>query len=1071
MICLNIDGKEVKGHQGQTILQIAEANGIKIPTLCHNERLKPYGACGICVVQLQGSPNLIRACATEAQDGMTVVTDNARIRKSRKMTLELLLSDHSGDCRPPCSQACPAETDCQGYVGLIANGQYKEAVALLKESYPIPLSIGMVCPHPCEDACRRRLVEEPVAIANLKAFAALEDMYNEHPYKPEVKALTGKKAAVVGSGPAGLTAAFFLARQGHMVTVYEAMPELGGMLRYGIPEYRLPKKLLDREINMIKEIGVEFVTNTRINRDISLDELRQQYDAIFLGIGAWISSKIDCPGEDLPGVIGGIDFLREVAMNHPVDLGRRVAVIGGGNTAMDAARTAVRLGADEVMVLYRRTRAEMPAEDVEIEEAMEEGVIFHFLVAPAEIIAENGRAAGIRMQKMRLGEPDKSGRRRPEPTGEEELFAVDTIIAAIGQTVNTDGFENLKLSRWGTLEADEKNYQTSLPGVFAGGDGVSGPGIAIEAVAQGQQAARAMNAYLNGAELSHHKPFLVQRKLEAKHFADYERQPREQLHHADPQVRRRNFYPVSQVFDQAKALREASRCLECGCLDYYECKLIHYAREYEVQPERWEGAKHPDAAFKGHAFIMNEPGKCIFCSLCIRTCDEVVGAGALGLVRRGFETMVQPEFGLPLQQTACISCGQCVANCPTGALAERSPIEKQVPLVFNKQAALCSQCAMNCGQIIENYGDMLVRAVPEADGFLCARGRFGWKGPEKDRVLQAMLRKNGTLEMVSLKEAVEQFVRSQQASIDTGAQTAVLVSPSWTLEDAAALADWSHHVLQADKLSSFSYNAAAGIAHVLGQSLSTNRLDQLESSDLVIVLGSFRHSQVAAMKLRQAANKGARLVVISPGKTLMDDLAAIKAIPNTNSTNWLLQILAAIVDQGWYNSDFINNKTNGFEAVKSQLAALAYGEDARMIAQAYSQAQKAMIVIDGYETSATAVQIMTMTAVICGHIAALHQGIIVVTAGGNAAGTVMAGFDSRRRDILTAMEEGRINILVIADEDPVGAGIITPDIFSRVKTKVVLTAYMHDTARLSDIVIPTRIPLELSGHYIAPGAS
>ena len=252
MLNINIDGKELKGYAGQTILEIARENGIEIPTLCHDERLETYGACGICVVEVEGNNRLVRSCATEISPGMVVITNSERVQASRKVTLELLLSDHIGDCRPPCVKACPAQTDCQGYVGLIANGEYQEALKLIKEQIPLPASIGLVCPHPCEEACRRQLVEEPIAIAALKTFAAEQDIYTDNPYIPVPGVPSGKRAAIIGGGPAGLTAAYFLALEGHEVVIYEAMPQAGGMLRYGIPQYRLPKEILDQESGLLK---------------------------------------------------------------------------------------------------------------------------------------------------------------------------------------------------------------------------------------------------------------------------------------------------------------------------------------------------------------------------------------------------------------------------------------------------------------------------------------------------------------------------------------------------------------------------------------------------------------------------------------------------------------------------------------------------------------------------------------------------------------------------------------------------------------------------------------------------
>ena len=344
-IRVNIDGYEIEAQEGATILQIARENGIEIPTLCHDARVEAYGACGLCVVEVEGSPKLARACATKAADGMVIHTQGERAKQARKVALELLLSDHEGDCKAPCSLNCPAGTDCQGYVGLIANGQYREAVKLIKEKVPLPASIGRICPHPCEQACRRKLVEDPIAIAHLKSFAADLDLRSWEPYRPECAPDTHKKISIVGGGPAGLTAAYFLRTMGHSVTVYDAMPKMGGMLRYGIPQYRLPKEVLDQEIAAIAKLGVTMFNNAKVGDGLTLDGLQESSDAVLVAIGAWTSSSMRVPGESLNGVMGGIDFLRHVALNEPSGIGERVAVVGGGNTAMNACRTAVRMGA------------------------------------------------------------------------------------------------------------------------------------------------------------------------------------------------------------------------------------------------------------------------------------------------------------------------------------------------------------------------------------------------------------------------------------------------------------------------------------------------------------------------------------------------------------------------------------------------------------------------------------------------------------------------------------------------------------------------------------------------------
>ena len=496
-----VNGKECFGEAGKTILAIAAENGIEIPNLCYNKQLKVYGACGLCVVEVEKVPKLLRACATVATDGMVVTTNSPRVVQARKIALELLMSDHEGDCKGPCHLGCPAHTDVQGYVKQIALGNDREAVRIIKDKIPLPASVGRVCPHPCEEDCRRQFVEQPLSIAYLKAFAADNDMASANPFKPAVAAANGKKVGIVGGGPAGLNAAYQLAVKGYAVTVFDMMPEMGGMLRYGIPEYRLPKAVLAAEVASIEKLGVTMINDIKVGTDVTLEKLREQFDAILVAVGAWKSTGIGCEGDKLEGVLGGIDMLREVNLGGRPDLGKNVAVVGGGNVAMDACRTAVRLGAENVYVIYRRTRAEAPAEDLEIEEALEEGVTFKWLTNPAEIIGENGKVTQIKLQVMELGEPDASGRRRPiEIPGSEFILDVDTVIMSLGTNPNplirstTPGLET---NRKGCLIVNE-NEMTTRDGVFAGGDAVTGAATVILAMGAGKKGAAAIDRFIKG---------------------------------------------------------------------------------------------------------------------------------------------------------------------------------------------------------------------------------------------------------------------------------------------------------------------------------------------------------------------------------------------------------------------------------------------------------------------------------------------------------------------------------------------------------------------------------------------
>lgn len=743
-IHFKINNTEVEAEPGELLIHTAQKYGIEIPSLCHNDKVKSYGACGVCVVENAKGGKLMRSCSTEVGpqfEGMEIYTETPRVIQARKIAIELLMTDHTGDCRPPCMLECPAHTDCQGYVGLIANGFTEEAVRLIMEKIPLPASIGRVCPHPCEKACRRAALEEPVSIANLKRFAGDVNLgKGEHAYKPDVLPDTGKKVAVIGGGPAGLTAAAVLRGKGHAVEVFDMMPEMGGMLRYGIPEYRLPKAIVAQEVALLASMGIGMHNNVRVGEEkYTLEYFRSEYDAVIVAIGAWKSSRMRIPGEDLAGVMGGIDFLREIALGKIPELGRKVAVVGGGNTAMDACRSAVRAGASEVYTIYRRTRAEMPAEQIEIDEAEEEGVVFKFLCNPVELLGTDGRVSAVKAQKMKLGEPDAGGRRAPVPVeGEFETIEVDTVIMAIGQSCNLSGLETLAHTKKNTLSADETNFTTSESGVFACGDVTNrGAGIAIAAIAEAQKAAAAAHEYLTSglaAERAKNEDemFYSRRELSKEQIREEysfrNSENRVSLRHRPAQERKADFKEFVSGYSAEEAQREASRCLECGCLDFYECRLLELANRYEIHPDRIGGERHHRRSLKVKAeYFTRDQDKCILCGLCVRACEEVTGRGVLGLVGRGFDTTIQPAMGLPLKEADCMSCGLCVSVCPTGALTENMNGMKAVPLPENFFTHRCTLCSAGCALLVSHYGNAVLKAVPlpgkDAD-VLCERGRF-----------------------------------------------------------------------------------------------------------------------------------------------------------------------------------------------------------------------------------------------------------------------------------------------------------------------------------------------------------
>ena len=553
-----------------------------------------YGGQRECGVGCLGLGDCIKACNFSAiamgKDGFPVVDENMcvgcgaceaacpkNILQVKTMSQRLLDFNAEDDALAPCAQRCPAEINIPKYISEIKRGDYRAAVQTIRMRNPLLLSCGRVCPHPCEDDCRRGLADEPVSINQLKRFAADYEMNSGSRVPITCAPDNGRKVAVIGGGPAGLSCAYFLRRVGYQVTIYDAMPKLGGIIRYGIPEYRLPKKVLDWEIEGITRLGIDVRTNMKFGSDFGLGSLvTAGYEAIFMGIGAWKDYGLGIPGDDMKGCYQGINFLSRTALGEKIPLGKKACVVGGGNTAVDCARTMLRLGVEEVYMVYRRTRKEMPANEVEIVASEHEGIKFVFLAAPAKVVGnEEGQVTHLEYLKMELGEPDASGRRRPVPIeNSETLLEVDTIVTAIGQSPDASFKEEtsrriseLALTRWSTIDNDPTTLQsTTVPYIFTGGDSATGPALVVDAIGAGRRAARSIDLFLKGEKVAPVKKSLQGKKIEESVFTTVPGVTpikRAEMPELPVSERIDSMVEVDLVLPEDLALTEANRCLSC----------------------------------------------------------------------------------------------------------------------------------------------------------------------------------------------------------------------------------------------------------------------------------------------------------------------------------------------------------------------------------------------------------------------------------------------------------------------------------------------------------------------------
>jgi len=1099
-----LNGNIVEGYQNETVLQLAKRNGIEIPTLCNDDRLEPFSSCYVCVVEIEGMRGLQPSCSTKIAEGMKINTDNEKVYKSRKMAIELMLSNHYADCVAPCKLTCPAGVDVQGYIALIDKGLYNEAVALIKKTNPLPAICGRVCVRPCEVACRRNHIEGVgVGIDYLKRYTSDIDLNSDTKFKPEIKPDTGKKIAVIGAGPAGLTAAYYLRVEGHSVDIFEASPNPGGMLRYGIPPYRLPNDIIDAEVKNITDLGVNIFYNKNLGDNLSYKELKTKYDSFIVTIGSQIGSGIGCENDDAGNIFSGIDFLRNMEMTgQKLDFrGKKIAVIGGGNTAMDCCRTARRCGADDVYVIYRRTEKEMPANPIEIHESKLEGVNYMFLTAPASVVKDaDGNLDKLVCYKMELGEPDASGRRRPvKVDGSESEIKLDYILAAIGQKtnvnflndINSNTEEPFKLNKWGDIDADKHTLQTSIKNIFAAGDSVTGPATLIEAIAQGRKAARSAHQYLSNQAFTPEPFEFISKKdnFETQKPEDYknafEQIEREEMPTLNPEVRN-NFDEVELGYENKQAACETQRCLECGCVAYFDCTLKKIASDYKAEQKQYSGDYKKHEVDFAHPFIEIDNNKCILCARCVRICSEVVGANALGLVNRGFDTYVAPSLGDKLSDTQCESCGMCISTCPTAAISENFPF-KPGPVKTDNITTVCNYCAVGCELNLKYVNNFCLgvegsNGLINTDGNLCKYGKFAYSYlNNKERIKKPLLKENGKFTEISFEKAFE--ILNNRIKNNT-TQNAFFAGARLTNEEILLISKLSNTDKTNNVLSSFYYLGKNEHAFAKAD-VKPTALSEIASTKKIFLLASEINMEngVAGFMINNARkyNK-AELITIAddkPNKMLKKSDVVVKV----KSYYHLIKALNYYyIKNNLQNNIFISDHSTGFDSYKAELLSQNYddlvklsglaAQDLEKLAISINNEANAIIMFAEKNVSANCAAEIFNLGLITGKIGKTASGIIPLKEKNNAQG-LSDLFTSlslpNANEVLKQLENNNFKNIFIFGEDPVGCAIDKVRI-QNLLTKnapyiVVQDYFLTETALQADLILPSSFAFELGGTF------
>ncbi len=1125
-----INGKPVQGYPNEYILDVAKREGIIIPTLCNDERLEPYSSCFVCVVEIEGMPKPQPSCSTRITEGMVINTESKKVYEARRTALNLLLSNHYADCVAPCKETCPAGVDVQGYISLIEKGLYNEAIALIKKVNPLPAICGRVCVRPCEAACRRNLLDEGtgVGIDYMKRFAADYDLESVNKFIPEKEPATGKKVAIIGAGPGGLSAAYYLQLKGHQCDIFEAQNLPGGWLRFGIPEYRLPNEIIDKEVKNITDLGVNIFYNKKLGDNLKYKDIQDKYDATILTIGSQRGTLLRAEGEDAEGVFSGIDYLRnmEVTGQRYDFKGKTVVVVGGGNTAMDCCRSAMRCGSTDVKIVYRRTEKEMPANPIEIHESKLEGVDYMLLHNPVKVNKDkNGKLESVTLIKMELGEPDASGRRRPVPIeGSEFDLKCDYILAAIGQKTDINFLEDvnsvakngeLKPNKWGDIDADPITLQTGIPNMFAAGDGVTGPATLIEAIAQANIAWLSCHQYLTGQDIKPaEKPFVSKKDNFKKqdpndYLGRYQKQMRQEMPVLDPKDRV-NYKEVELGYtNENVAKTEANRCFECGCSEFFDCKLQQYATKYNVDQKYYAGEFRQYNIDFSHPLIEIDNNKCILCSKCIRVCDEVVGAKALGLVERGFETYVAPSLNKKLTETNCENCGMCISICPTGAITENVPF-KVMPIKADKINTI--DCFTSEGASIELFhkSNFYFRAegtsgIANENRNIGKHAKFGYRiFNDLERLTKPMLKENGQWKEIDFDQAFNIIHKNIKGNEQ---DTMVFAGGRLSNEELYLTQKFTRAALKTNNITCLNY-VDRGTGY-LYNTYKNVPLNQFKETNKIYIIGSninYSNPLINHAIFNAAAINGVEIILITENDDAKLAYKCNKTIKVESYHAFIKAVNKLFVDKKWYNKFFIDNNVDGFnkylEELKSEnldslcKKAKINKEDLEQFTNSYNKELNSIVVFAENEVSSNVASEITNMLMLSGKLGKTANGMFAIKEKNNSQGIIDMGIrpilgvggvpfnedylkyaskyynnQGPSADAICQCDKvlnGEFKKFMIFGEDPIGTAINSQKIKTWFKSSdfmIVQDYFMTETAKMADLVLPASFHFETGGSF------